>query len=631
MSTLAPDVDVGALVLQIAGTKLSKGGVHVDDRVTDGTIERTMNGASTLTFMLDDSDRTLTRSGVFDRQIDVEVDGLWWRLVQVSKAGDTLTLTFEDRAVALLRKITTPRKAARSKMTRAEFALSIVHEVKTGGGIPFVCPDLHAKQKVAIASKADKLTPTARKAAVGPGLAAGAALTVKGAPATSEQKANCERVMDVANSLGASARATLALIQAVIVESTIRNLDYGDRDSLGILQVRTSTARGMQISNRDVEQCCHAFLTRGFWGKGGAIAIAAKFPSMTSGQVGQNTQGSGVPGAYDKWRAEAEKWLASYSGTGIGGSTSTAGSVKTLPYQFQRGGTDGTVEDSWSCLQRLASEVQWRCYAANGSIYFVSETTLIGAKPTATLTEQTLGVDVIDFDVDNGKTNSIATVTARVSRLAFAPGSVVVLDKCGPANGRWLVDTISRDVFDALSTITLKRPTQPLPEPANDTSAMAGTGLGSSTGLDLSTLDTGGLVGRAYSAALALDAKRYPYVWGGGHAHCGTPDRGTGRDPGVGFDCSGSTCAVLAAAGMGFTLGGPATVSGSIASSWGEAGEGQSLTVWANDVHVWMEFKTSKGDQHFGTGDWGKGWGGAGFNPNMHPKSGVTPRHWKGT
>ena len=620
------DVDVGALLLRVAGTKLSKGGTRVDQRVTDGTLERTIEGASTLTLTLDDSDRYLIRSGVFDRQIDLQFDGLWWRLVKVSKVTDTLTLTFEDRAVAYLRQITKPRKASRSKMTRAEFALSLVREVKKGGGIPFVCPDLHAKQKVAIASKVDKLTDTDRSDDVSPGLAADARLTVQGATATKQQKTNAERVLDVANSLGAGDRATLALMEAVIVESGVQNLSGGDADSSGILQVRASTASAMSISPRDVEQCCNAFLMRGFTGRGGAITLAAKHPAWTAGQVAQAVQGSAFPSRYDQRRAEAQAFVDAYTGSDTGGAL-TITQTKKLPFQFQRGGTDGEIENSWEALQRLASEVGWRCFVSEGRLYFIAETTLLKSKPIATISELTLGVDGIDFDVDNGKSASEATVLVSASRHQFPPGTVLVIRESGPANGRWLVSTVTRGVFDSHATLTLKRATKPLPEPANDTQTTTTTIDGTPSG------DTpiSGAAAAAYSAAQSIDAKRYPYVWAGGHSRCGVADGGNGRDPGIGFDCSGSTCAVLAAAGLGYELGGRCDVSGTIAARWGQPGKGETMTVYANDVHVFIVFHTADGDQHFGTGDWGKSWGGAGFNPRMHPLSGFNARHWPGT
>jgi hypothetical protein len=634
---LASDVDVGAVLLHTAGARLGKGSAfRVDQRITDGRLERTMDGASTLTLTLDDHDRALIRSGVFSKQLDLYLAGEWWRLVQVGKQGDTLTLTFEDRAVAYLRQITKPRKAKRSRMTRAEFALSIVREVKAGGGIPFVCPELHGKQP--IESSRDKLTKPTREATVSQGLSPGTALTVKGATADANQRANGQRVLDVAASLNAGERATMALMQAVIVESQVQNLNRGDRDSLGILQVRSSTAAGMHIDNRDVEQCCNAFLTRGFWGKGGAIAIAAKNPSMTTGMVAQNTQGSGVPGAYDQWRAEAAKWVAAYGGAGGGGSFET---TRLVPYQFQRGGTAGEVEDSWTCLQRLASEVGWRCYIAGGACYFVSEPTLMKAGPRATLSELTLGVDNIDFDVDNGKASNEATVTARIMLLGFPPGSVVELEDCGPADGRWLVRTVERGVFDAAATVTLKRVTKPLPEPAAETTTVSGGGAGLVGLGDSSFAGAGGttneLADRAYQAASAIDAKRFPYVWGGGHAHAGTPDRGTGRDPGIGFDCTGAVGAVLAAAGMGYDLGQSVPGSGTIAASYGQSGRGQFVTVYAcpdmpgQAGHGFLVFHTAQGDRHWGTGHWGKSWDGAGWNPQMHPTGKFSARHWPGT
>jgi hypothetical protein len=82
--------------------------------------------------------------------------------------------------------------------------------------------------------------------------------------------------------------------------------------------------------------------------------------------------------------------------------------------------------------------------------------------------------------------------------------------------------------------------------------------------------------------------------------------------------------------------GDPVPSSGVMASTLAERGEGRFMTVWANAEHVWIEFKINKENgkvkrEHFGTGDWGKGWRGAGFNTQMHPKTGFTPRYFPGT
>jgi cell wall-associated NlpC family hydrolase len=67
---------------------------------------------------------------------------------------------------------------------------------------------------------------------------------------------------------------------------------------------------------------------------------------------------------------------------------------------------------------------------------------------------------------------------------------------------------------------------------------------------------------------------RTPYQWGGGH----------GKWQDTGYDCSGSVSFALAAAGL---LSGP-LASGPL-MSWGEAGKGKWVTIWANNGHVFLE------------------------------------------
>jgi hypothetical protein len=234
------------------------------------------------------------------------------------------------------------------------------------------------------------------------------------------------------------------------------------------------------------------------------------------------------------------------------------------------------------------------------------------------LSEDSPGVVTIDFDIDSGKVRSDVTVNCRASRWVAAPGAVVQLSDLGPANGKWLVHTIRRGVFAADAEITLKRLTHKLAEPAGEvtTSASRSAG-GANVAADAATAN--GMLARAYQAMEAIHNKHYPYVWGGGHGAAGVPSGG-------GFDCSGSVVAVLAAAGMGFRPGGGTATSGAL-MSWGKPGQGEHLTVWCNPTHVFIIVD----GHHWGTGDWGKGWGGPGFNPNLHPTGGFTPRHWPGT
>src|SRR5262245_21163515 len=144
MSAVVPvaDVNVSSLVLNPVNPALKN--TELVDAITDGNLERTIDGASTLDLTVHDPRRSLIRSGLFGYQLDVQLDKLWFRLVKVNKNGDDLTLTFDDREVALLRRQVKPRKASRSQVTRAQFALSLVREVRPA--IKFVAPDLTTRQ-----------------------------------------------------------------------------------------------------------------------------------------------------------------------------------------------------------------------------------------------------------------------------------------------------------------------------------------------------------------------------------------------------------------------------------------------------------------------------------------------------
>jgi len=64
-----------------------------------------------------------------------------------------------------------------------------------------------------------------------------------------------------------------------------------------------------------------------------------------------------------------------------------------------------------------------------------------------------------------------------------------------------------------------------------------------------------GVINAMTAAATAITREDYPYVWGGGHAVAGVASVGISGGPGyngrrIGFDCSGSVTAVLAAGGL---------------------------------------------------------------------------------
>lgn len=127
----------------------------------------------------------------------------------------------------------------------------------------------------------------------------------------------------------AGPKPSLSLFEAGIVESGLANLDHGDADSQGALQLRTGLW-GEKLA-RDPYASAVAFLTRGFTGKGGAISLAAGNPGMSAGQIAQAVQGSAFPGRYDAARGQA----IGYVGKGAAGASGASGSPARAAIQGQ--------------------------------------------------------------------------------------------------------------------------------------------------------------------------------------------------------------------------------------------------------------------------------------------------------
>lgn len=122
---------------------------EVRDAIIAGRIELTATGSSTLTLTLHDDKRVLLRSGIFKERITATLAELPYELVQVRKNGPELAVTFEDAAVAKLRRRTKPRKVAPGKMNHVEFARLLVSEEPS---VKFKAPaGLAPKSKVELA------------------------------------------------------------------------------------------------------------------------------------------------------------------------------------------------------------------------------------------------------------------------------------------------------------------------------------------------------------------------------------------------------------------------------------------------------------------------------------------------
>lgn len=614
-------------------------------------ISRTIEGATTITVVLRDPDSKMfgpfrghmreeiiprkkrkpekvdegwdqiDSPSLIGRAVDLELDGVVFRLVQIkyNYAKEEITLIFEDRVIYWLRLKGGPngpgRSASPKKVTRAQFILSLLREIKAEK-VWFVCPELYVRQPVAklpVEERNDDNQSfhvrTSRRN-----------LTVKGVDATPEQRRNMQKVIGEARDTdGASPRSIQAAIVAVIVESLVKNLPGGDADSRGILQVRDQTARSMRIDNRDIGQCVEAFCERGFWGKGGANKLAQEHPNKSIGWIAQQTQGSAYPDRYDVYADEAIRWFEAAVGLELNPFGEGGTYAKREKY------TRDKDEDSWTAMKRLADEVNWRVFMVGRVMYYMSEPQLYQRRVRYVVRKGDLSLIDMDYSIDWSRaTVNEATIRVNLDRWGAPPGSVIMLDGFGAPDGRWLVVDMRRDWFKPTAELTLRQPRRERKEPVE---AAQREGVPGSEGAGR-TSDS-----KLVEACRKIHRQNLPYVWGGGHARLGHPDGGTGRDPGIGYDCSGAVGAALAFAGMGLRVGQPGLHSSAF-SGWGRAGRGETFTVCYNNGHVYIRFESGAGieAQRFDTSSWGSGGDGAEMRYSEGPPGdkGYNLRHWPG-
>ena len=127
-----------------------------------------------------------------------------------------------------------------------------------------------------------------------------------------------------------------------------------------------------------------------------------------------------------------------------------------------------------------------------------------------------------------------------------------------------------------------------------------------------------------YRAAHDIARQGRAYRFAGGH---GTPLESL--DPRAPLDCSSAASLILRHGGV-FDAS-SAWSSDRLADRWGAIGEGRYVTVWANDEHVWLEFKldADHGERFDPTPSRlapNAGW----LSRRNGPTSDYTPRHWPG-
>jgi cell wall-associated NlpC family hydrolase len=108
-----------------------------------------------------------------------------------------------------------------------------------------------------------------------------------------EQIPNAKTIQATGVALKVTARGQIVALATALQESGLRNLDYGDRDSLGLFQQRPSQGWGTAAQVRDPVHASTKFYE-------GLLKVSG-WQSMTIAQAAQAVQKSGFPDAYARW------------------------------------------------------------------------------------------------------------------------------------------------------------------------------------------------------------------------------------------------------------------------------------------------------------------------------------------
>lgn len=130
---------------------------------------------------------------------------------------------------------------------------------------------------------------------------------------TDEMRANARLIIHIGRQEGVPAQGIVVALVAAAQESGLRNVRYGDRDSLGLFQQRPSTGWGSPDQVLDPTRATQAFYggaTNPNKGRTRGLLDIPGWTSMSVAQAAQAVQISAFPGAYAKWEASARAWLA---------------------------------------------------------------------------------------------------------------------------------------------------------------------------------------------------------------------------------------------------------------------------------------------------------------------------------
>ncbi|SJN19573.1 putative secreted protein [Microbacterium esteraromaticum] len=138
-------------------------------------------------------------------------------------------------------------------------------------------------------------------------------LAQRSATLDTAQRAHAVHIINVGRELGVPDHGIAIALATAMVESSMRNLDYGDRDSLGLFQQRPSQGWGTAAQILDADRSIRVFYggpkdPNGANSRG--LLDISGWQSRTFTAAAQAVQISAYPDRYGQWETQAHQWVA---------------------------------------------------------------------------------------------------------------------------------------------------------------------------------------------------------------------------------------------------------------------------------------------------------------------------------
>ncbi|MCU1586905.1 MAG: hypothetical protein JWN31_398 [Frankiales bacterium] len=175
---------------------------------------------------------------------------------------------------------------------------------------------------------------------------------------TTEQAANAATIAAVGQRMGLPDHAVTIALATAFQESGLRNLDYGDRDSLGLFQQRPSQGWGTASDVQTPRIAAASFYRH--------LLRVRGWAAMTVTEAAQRVQHSGAPDAYEQWAEPSRTLARALTGEVVAGfachfdppASPVVASGRLTHQADQELGTGGLTRRTWGSASWLVAQAK---------------------------------------------------------------------------------------------------------------------------------------------------------------------------------------------------------------------------------------------------------------------------------